>query len=642
MAIMLSRFLQHTTVANNHQDLKRLKRKAQRRSLFIAALALLSALLVRWHYGYLIGREPSVAFLFLLLACKFAESQRRSDARLLICLSAFLLLTQYFYAQGILSAALTLPAVMVLGATLYQLRDPAQTYRISVAMKRVAVLLLQGLPIAAMLFFFFPRLPGPLWGLPDDASASTGLSGSMSPGSISNLSRSNEVAFRVEFDGYIPLPSERYWRGPVLTQFDGRNWTARRQVVPARVAQPQAGKADQDPRHRPVGYTVTLQPSHESWLFALELPASVPRSVTHDGSPGRILGKLTQEQQLLGQPVRETVRYRQYSLLRDHYRNTTSDLIANTQLSHNNPRSQQFAQQLRQRSNDDADYAQRVLQFFHREPFHYTLQPPLLGARPVDEFLFDSLRGFCEHYASAFVVLMRAAGIPSRVVTGYQGGTMNGDYMLVRQSDAHAWAEAWIDGAWRRYDPTAAVAPMRVEQGLEAVVSDAERELLGGSRHTGTLAAWSLRWDALNHQWQRWVIGYDRDQQLTLWRQLGLSPDLSWQIALLILAPIGGWALLLIGWSGRRPKIPQDDRLWRQWCALMQRRGVKINHNEGPQDYGQRLAQQWPQHAQHLQQCAEAFANLRYGPGDTAQLQRCQRLLAASRQLDWSGPTVAA
>ena len=291
----------------------------------------------------------------------------------------------------------------------------------------------------------------------------------MAPGSISELSLSDAIAFRVDFDGPIPPPRQRYWRGPVLSGFDGREWTRQPQRLDGTLARTNAPS---------IGYTVTLEPHFKAWLFALDLPSALPL-VTIDpetiGSPhaGEVAG-ITRSQQLVARTlVTQPLRYRQRSVLSDRYAaDPALDAAENLRLprrsNDGNPKTLAFAQALRADHPDDGDYIRTVLAWFTREAFVYTLAPPLLDHDPVDGFLFETRRGFCEHYASAFVVLLRAAGIPARVVTGYQGGEINprGGYMMVRQSDAHAWAEALVDGEWRRYDPTAAVSPSRIELGL--------------------------------------------------------------------------------------------------------------------------------------------------------------------------------
>ena len=317
-------------------------------------------------------------------------------------------------------------------------------------LRRSGMLLLQGLPVAFLLFVLFPRLAGPLWGLPTDASARSGLSDSMSPGQMSELSLSDAPAFRVEFDGPVPQSRLRYWRGPVLSEFNGRTW---------RSGSPQPGVEPAPGIGSGIGYTVTLEPTERPWLFALEFPAALPRldgRAASDTSGGDF-AVLTRDRQFLARPtgaqmLRYTVlRYTQVSQLRYSFpatiprRKSLPNLSCRRATAHD----ARFARELRSAFPATAGLHRAVLAYFGHEPFVYSLSAPLLEGRPDRPvFLFETRRGFCEHYASAFVVMLRAAGIPARVVTGYQGGEMNpnGGYMIVRQSDAHAWAEAMIDG----------------------------------------------------------------------------------------------------------------------------------------------------------------------------------------------------
>lgn len=603
--------------------------------LGVTLLAILCAFLIKADYGYFIGRDPCVAFLFILVAAKYAEVRRPSDASLLLCLAAFLLLTQYFYSQTILAALVTLPAVVALAHSLAILRDPGNPARTGEQLKLVITLLIQGLPLAALLFVVFPRLPGPLWSLPNDASASTGLSDSMSPGSIGSLSRSDAVAFRVEFDGPVPPPRDRYWRGPVLSEFDGRRWRASPRPL-------EANARYQGPASEIIDYTVTLQPHNQRWLFALDAATSLPSADKASAqTTGKPLGRLMSDGQLLAaSPVKQVLRYRQSSVLLDtlsvsRYPNDNTLFLPGV-----NTRSYQFARELRGRLDSDAAYAQALLEHFNQQPYRYTLQPQLLGNAPVDEFLFDTRAGFCEHYSAAFVVLMRSAGIPARVVTGYLGGEMNEDYMIVRQSDAHAWAEAFIEGTWRRYDPTGAVAPSRVEQGLAAALPNESSVPRLARLNKGWLSGTRLRWDALNHQWQRLVVDFNNDTQKNLWEKLGLAKPALWQITAIVLLITGLWCALVLGLPRiDRSKLPPDERLWRQLCRLLRARQLTRQAAESQGEFLQRAAIAWPAQASRLNQLQEQFAQLRFRAlTNEEQSQRRREVRRLLKRLRWSLP----
>lgn len=649
-------------------------RRFIRHNHLLSVISILAALAVWLHYGYFLGRDPCVAFLFLLTACKFAETRKIKDASLLICLSGFLLLTQYFYSQNIIAALVSLPAVVTLGVALFAIRrcefntlnnvvnpnngvTQADRSRSGTSVDMtgdakdllplVGKLLLQGAPIAAVLFLLFPRLPGPLWNLPDDASARTGLSDSMSPGSISSLSQSAAVAFRVNFDQAPPAPRHLYWRGPVLTQFDGRNWSLGRRLeirTPAAehmAVNAQTNKLDSANRasaygRNSIGYDVMLQPNNQRWLFALENPITLPRSIAATGEEGlahngtRTLARLTGDMQLVtDKPLSKVTRYRQYSSLSTQYESGTSPSVSNTQIAGRNTRSAVLARELKAKSENELDYANRVLAMFREKPFFYTLSPPLLGDRPVDEFLFESRRGFCEHYASAFTYLMRAVGIPSRIVTGYQGGEMNGDYMIVRQSDAHAWSEVLINGKWTRFDPTAAVAPSRVEQGLASSLAATESLpsiLRGGNSWT---QKWQLRWDSMNHDWQRLVVDFNNTSQESLWRSSGLPTPTPVQLVVLVILTGAIWCLgvLHLKLPSRRSQTT-EQRLWQRYCRTLARAGAPIEPLEGPVEYSDRVKKRWPQHAAVLTELEQKLLQLRYGnpqPETRQQLQQSTR-----------------
>ncbi len=282
----------------------------------LVLFALAAALAVRSSFGYLWGRDSSVAYLYILVAIKFLETRTGRDGMLLVCLSCFLLITPFFSTQSPLAAIAVIPAVVLVGATLDALtvgagRDGAAGGN-AAALRRSAVMILQGIPVAVLLFVLFPRLAAPLWGLPSDHSAKTGLSDTMEPGQISELSLSDDVAFRVDFDGPVPQPRERYWRGPVLSRFDGRTWTA---------GGLQFGGVPTSAGGRAITYTVTLEPSYRVWMFALDLPASLPRGDDPGTADlGASMAFLTRDQQLLARaPVTQPLRYVQRSVLSSSY-----------------------------------------------------------------------------------------------------------------------------------------------------------------------------------------------------------------------------------------------------------------------------------------------------------------------------------
>lgn len=577
----------------------------------LALFALAAAVAIRQSFGYILGRDPSVAFLYILVAIKFLETRTPRDGTLLVCLACFLLMTPFFYSQSFLAALAALPAVVLVGVVLDVLTagrsNESRPFQPRVALRRSAVMMLQGLPIALLLFVTFPRLAQPLWGLPADWTARSGLSDSMSPGQISELSLSDEVAFRVEFEGPVPPPRDRYWRGPVFSVFNGRTWSAG-------AFSPVAASFNTD--GTPTSYTVTLEPNERRSLFALDLPAAPPVLRSGTDSLTGVRTWITRDQQvMINTPVTQATRYTQRSFLASSFPATSVlDRQFNLGLGNGNPRTIAFARDLRAQVPDDGAFVAAILARFNQEEFVYTLAPPFYERDPVDQFMFDSRRGFCEHYASAFTLMLRAAGIPARVVTGYQGGSTNRDYMIVRQSDAHAWSEALIDGRWQRFDPTAAVAPSRVEVGLGGALGAGEPLPFLARLDSTWLTQVRLAWDAFNYDWRRNVVGFTRDRQRTLWRDWNLDEFAPWQLVALAAGFVAAWTGLVVGWlMWKRRKQERALVLWDDLNRRIARAGLPRMPHEGPIDFATRAAARWPDFAIAFAAIGESFASLRYG-----------------------------
>ena len=628
-ALVLARFV-FPLDRNNLRNLRR---------WLLPAFALTAAIGIRVEYGYFLARDPCVAFLYVLVGIKFLEARGTRDGALLVCLALFLALTQFFYAQTILAAVAAVPALLATGVALAVLRTSAgasESWRPH--LRATARLILQGVPIAALLFVLFPRLAGPLWGSPLESGARTGLSESMSPGSISDLSLSDEVAFRVEFSGAPPPPSQRYWRGPVFARFDGVTWRPLYKLRSGQFVPPSGGGA--------ADYTVTMEPHGKLWLFALEHPTGPPHATNPDSPAGpatEALAIVTFDQQLLAKtPVTQAVRYTLRSAMVDTFAALGSDAADNLQLPHGNPRTIEFARDLRARNASDRAYVAAVLDWFRTESFVYTLSPELLHRDPVDGFLFDTHRGFCEHFAGAFALLMRAAGIPSRVVTGYQGGEMNpsGEYLIVRQSDAHAWTEALLDGKWQRIDPTAAVAPSRIERGIGAALPAGERIPYLARIEMTWLKSLRLHWDSVNYHWQRGFVGFNLERQRDFLRDIGLKDAPPWRIVALLAAAAFVWGIAVLGFSRlRRSRVDAEVALWRNACRKLARAGLERRPDEGPLAYAERAAVRWPAVAALIKSIAERYALLRYGPAaarseeSVAQLRASVSTLPPAREL---------
>ncbi len=592
--------------------------KALRLGLTMAALGL-----VYLSYGTVLGRDAGTALLALMLGLKLLEMRRPRDAGLVVALAYFLTVTLALYSQALPLLLYQGLALLLITASLLQLHHGDRPAAPGMLLGRACRMLLQALPVMLVLFLLFPRLPGPLWGGAQGSSGSGGLDDSMSPGSISELGQSDAVAFRVEFEGEIPDNSLLYWRGPVLWYTDGRGWRAAAPGrPPAALPIPRLML-----RGEGVRYHVTLEPQRRRWLYALDLPTLIPPG-SHRSADLLLLSN---------RPVDQVTRYTTASHL--HYR--TGPLSAEArrralQLPPDlNPRARALGAAWAAAGQGRA-VVRQALAYFREQPFHYTLKPPLLqGTDPVDQFLFQTRRGFCEHYAAAFTVLMRAAGIPARVVTGYQGGELNpvGHYLIVRQRDAHAWSEVWLKGeGWVRVDPTAAVAPQRIERGIDSVL---EPELQAGLSAGGTLTPlWQrLRYgmDALDNGWNQWVLGYGPQLQQQLLARWGLG---TWPARALAL--MAGLSLAMAAaafWLWRRRRVHPDAlaEAYRQFCRKLARRGLARRPSEGPLDFADRIMRARPD-LEEVLGISRLYAALRYGPAPrSASLEELRRRIRRFR-----------
>jgi len=566
-------------------------------------------------YGTLFGRDSGVALLVVMLTLKLLEMKSLRDAMIVIFLSYFVVLTELLYSQTIPTALLMLIGVWIVTATMIGLQSPTTSMRYQDRLALAGKMLAQATPLMLVLFLLFPRVQGPLWGLPRDAHAGvTGLSDSMSPGTLSRLSLSDAVAFRVQFQGETPKAPQLYWRGPVLWYFDGMSWHMGISF--------EGGAPTYSPGGSPVSYTVTLEPHEKRWLFALDLPAKLlPNS------------RFTSDFQMLqNTPVRQRTRYEMtsHTSYRFGYDGLTSlERRRALQLPDNyNWRSRTLAENMRRSARDDRDMMDKVLAMFRGQQFYYTLTPPLLGEHPIDDFLFNTKSGFCEHYASAFVFLMRAAGIPARVVTGYQGGELNpvGNYMVVRQSEAHAWAEVWFPGVgWERVDPTAAVSPLRVESGIAAAMPASDSLPLFVRSDLEWLRQLRFTWDSLANNWNQWVLGYNPERQYFLLSRVGLDRA-TWQTLAMILAGTTTLITLIFAYTMLR-HLRQRVRdpiasAYARFCRKLARKGARREPSEGPTTFAARAAERFPQQAAAIAAITKLYVALRYGTLNSAEAIR--------------------
>ncbi len=604
-----------------------LKRWPMPGTMLRGTLTLGSALAVGVVYRQISGLEAGSALLLIMLALKLLETHTARDRSLVVLIAWFVLFAAFLREQSLGSVPLLAAGVVTGTVALLQAARNRQVMTPLTALLLTARLLMHAVPLALALFLLFPRLPGPLWALPSGAqNGRTGLSSQMSPGDITSLARSSEAAFRVRFDGTPPDRSQLYWRGPVLESFDGRRWralpdSARRQKSGQPLPPSAAGAAI-------YSYEIMLEPHHQRWLLPLESPLSWDIADA-SLSPAREL--------LSARPVATRSAWRGRSVATPRFRDAREPEPATREVSAGrNPRSTALAAEMRAAAGSDRAYLRSVLGMFRQQAYYYTLEPPPLGDQPVDDFLFRTRSGFCEHYASAFALLARAAGIPARVVTGYQGGEPNplADYWIVRQSDAHAWTEVWIDGYWQRYDPTAAVAPQRVDAGMAAALPGSvttELPLLGSSPWLGRVA---FGWDALNAQWDRWVLAFGPDQQSALLGRLGFASPTLRDLAMVCAATVS-IILLLFTWLTLRNRGAKPDPLeesWQYLCNRLARLARQRKPGEAPTEYAAVLIAARPELAAPLRSLTELYLRLRYeGIPERAEVLRFRRLVRQFR-----------
>ena len=612
----------------------------------LLALSMTSVAGILLEYHTLFGRDAGVTLLILLAALKLLELRAARDATVLIYLACFIIITNFFYSQSIPTALMMLISLLVILTTWIHLHSGALSLkpRLNIAAK----LLLQAIPLTLLLFVLFPRVQGPLWGMPHDAYASSGLSDSMAPGTLSRLSLSQAVAFRVNFEGAPPPRDQMYWRGPVLWDFDGVTWKTgdgltwktgdgvtwktrdgftKSSGIKVRSKLPQLDNID-----RPVDYTVTLEPHNKTWLFALEMPTGLS-----------IANVMTDDFQVRSkEPITARIRYKAHSQLgyRANIEEAPHQLQRALMLPRElNPRARKLAGELRAGLPDDEAIIRAAIAHFTRENFIYTLEPPLLGKNGVDDFLFETRKGFCEHYASSFVFLMRAAGIPARVVTGYQGGEPNalGGYTIVRQSDAHAWAEVWLkDRGWLRIDPTAAISPERIQSGLSAAMLDSAALPFFARTQSPWLLNIRFNLDMLNHQWNQWVLGYDTERQFAFLTRLGME-DVTWQkMAINLLIGVALLVALIALLLLRKLYTRQTDAtqaLYLKFCKKLARGGIVRAAHEGPQDFAARAARSRPRLAAAINDITARYLSLRYENRPGAESLRAMRRDVAAFKL---------
>jgi transglutaminase-like putative cysteine protease len=580
-----------------------------------ALLALLCFLGVFATYSSISGVGPGSALLAIMAALKLLETRKRRDQFVLLFISIFLVMSSLLREQHLWSLPYLLFGVLLI-MTAWLRMSATRQESAARSFRTGGRLLLYAVPLALAMWIFFPRISTPFWAVPIDTSnATSGLSDTMSPGDISSLSLSDEVAFRVTFRDAVPAAKDRYWRGLVLHRFNGRTWSGNEPIIGDSPSEQVVVSGN------PVSYTVTLEPTRQHWVFALDIPYTWTLRRTFMGP---------QQQLARVQPIDQRVAYDAVSYTEYHTDLEMSNLARTWYLQlpdGSNPRTAELAQQMYAAAGSRAEFVESVLFKFHDEEYYYTLEPPPLGHNSVDRFLFQTRQGFCEHYASAFAVMMRAAGIPSRIVLGYQGGELNpmGDYLIVRQSDAHAWTEIWIDGTgWYRVDPTAAVAPERIDSGMSGSLFDGAAAAWGLSAPSEFLHQLTLSWDAMNAKWNDWVLGYGPENQNKVMEWLGMD-DPDWQKKMLtLLSLVIGMIVIISLLLALRYRAPRSDRAAILYRKFVKKTGIPQSLGESPFAFAGRARSESSVSSASVDTITSAYLAARYGFPDPQALQQLE------------------
>ncbi|MGJ8669087.1 MAG: transglutaminase TgpA family protein [Oceanococcus sp.] len=563
-----------------------------------------AAIAVYMQYQTLNGHHAGVALLMVMLGMKLTEMTTRRDYLLVIYLSYFLLITHFLFNQDLGMIVLLLAGALAITTVLVDVNHPQGVLPWKEALRLGGVLMLQAVPLMVIFFVLFPRIPGPLWGLPSNSgTALSGLSDSMSPGAISNLSMSDAVAFRARFYDQVPPRNKLYWRGPVFEYYNGSSWLEGPwQDVPRPVSAELISPA--------IDYEIQLEPHGKKWLLALDVPVKPWPADAKVNSNLLMLSKYDViDKKLL--KLSSVLDYRVDRDLSKYQQQRRLSLPPNI-----NPKARELARQWADNAATQQDIIDQALRFFRQELFVYTLQPPIMaGQHSIDEFLFGERRGFCEHYAGAFTFLMRAAGIPARIVTGYQGAEANADYYIIRQSDAHAWSEVWLEGqGWVRVDPTAAVSPERIELGLGGALGAGE-PIPGLARLNRNLfLKMQLQWDQVNALWDRWILAYGPELQQSFLAALGL-PGLRAILIALTLLTVGVLVLVnLLTHRAHRLSAEVDPVLqaWARFLRKLERSGIHIDPAQGPEDLFLQLEERQPTWLAEAKQIQQLYIHLRY------------------------------
>jgi transglutaminase-like putative cysteine protease len=547
-------------------------------------------------YSIRLGPNAYLGLLSIMAALKPFEMNTHRDRMITLFLAYFIVITSLFQSETLSITLYMFVSVFVTTGALIRINDPDGLFKTDLRLS--GTIMAQAIPLMVILFFLFPRMQGSIFGLSQAPAGRTGFSDRLSPGNISRLVENNDIAFRAEFEGDTPRAEALYWRGIVFHEFDGRNWHRLNQV-PAVQQLPKGQTA--------INYRISMEPHGQRWLFALDRPGEHPRWSRMQAD--YVIRNM--------RPVNRKKYYDMTSFPKPQ-KGAAWGVAAARQLPGNgNSRARELAARFEAAADSADEIVSQAMAYLKNNDFVYTLEPPVLGRNPVDDFLFQSRRGYCEHYASAFAFLMRAAGVPARIVGGYLGGEVNpfGDYLIVRQSDAHAWVEVWTEaGGWSRVDPTGVVAPARLTEGASGA-------LQGGGSSGGFGLGWiqqlQLGWDAISSGWEAWFDQYSYLEQKALLERLGIRMG-SWRGPLTVFLLVCGTILFIVGlyiFFQVRPATMEKDRVrecYERFCRKLEKAGISRPPDKGPADFASQIVRERPDLRPEVDEIIKVYIWLRY------------------------------
>ena len=569
-------------------------------------LAVGLVLFVSKTFGMSLGRDASSSLLIVLMGLKLLESKSARDAQAVIYMGFFMLITPFLFDQRIELAIYAFCVFFMLLFALVINTSQTNTLKNIPLLRLSSIVLLQSIPLMLVFFLLFPRMIGPLWAMPDDSSAVSGISDSINPGQVSNLALSDTTAFRVLFNGRAPAQKDLYWRGPVFWETDGKSWSL---TPPRKAAFKRASPIPESADD--YQYTLMMEPHQQFWLYALDTPINAPNKarLTHD------------HQLILHKKLRRNIAFQIRSSTQAHFQQLSNDDRQRALKLPDNldPRINALVTKWSQHSASNKDIINKALTFYNQE-FFYTLKPPSLHKNPVAEFLFETKRGFCGHFATSFATLMRVANIPARLVGGYQGGVFNkvGGFYNIRQADAHVWVEVWLEKTgWTRIDPTAAISPERIEHSIDASLQRVNGDVSFLITPPDGLRKWAqqLTWmvHSIDYYWQNTVLAYGPEKQLDFLSKFGI---LDWGDMVLWLATLSGLILLISICAiliFKKDTLDPVQKSYLVLCKKLAKKAGERQQYETTSDYFKRAIQHHPEQAEALKSLQLLYLKTRYG-----------------------------